>query len=73
MGFFNMENQVVIVYGQIVKPGPEFLKNNEVLRPVYCKLGRYYRDGVVNLNGMQTRAQRAETPKSDPILCTEVT
>lgn len=40
MGFFNTANQVVMVYGRIVKPGPEFVKNNEVPRPVRPGTGR---------------------------------
>lgn len=56
---FNMANRAVMHNGQIVKPGPEFVKNNEVSRPVRSGPGCYYRGGAVNLVGMQTRVQRA--------------
>jgi len=70
MGFFNMPNQFITVYGRIVKLGPESVKNNEFSRPVCCGPGRYNIAtgrsirSVCKLAVLNDRKRRRSTPFS---------
>jgi len=57
-GFFQCDfsiraNQAVMAYGRIIKSGPEFVKNNEVSRPVYLR-DRQRRGGLLSRRGWRS-------------------